>query len=182
MKRPSSGADLPAEVPPPIRSCGRANPTSAESAAGPRSARRPVDAPSRSGAHAEVPVNQKLFKRVVLGSDHPDVLGTLLLLSKAQLQGTVIDDLWSQYFVDRQVKRAAESLSGIEPASDFLRLIRKRVPKLSLPDVCASLARARLTLDYPAGQQAPPAPAWPKAMGAGQACLGNAAKEARLGD
>jgi hypothetical protein len=88
-------------------------------------------------AHAQVPVNQKLFKRVVLASDEPDVLGTLLLLSKAQLQGTVIDDLWRQYFVDRQVRQAVESLSGIEPPTDFLRLIRKRVPALSLSDVCA---------------------------------------------
>jgi len=105
-----------------------------------------------------VPVNQKLFKRLVLASDEPDVLGTLLLLSKAQLQGTVIDDLWRQYFVDRQVKQAVESLSGIEPPTDFLRLIRKRVPALALTDVRQSLGRATLSLDYRAVQPAPMPP------------------------
>jgi hypothetical protein len=109
-------------------------------------------------AHAQVPVIQKLFRRVVVASDDQDVQSTLLLLSKAQLQGTVIDDLWRQYFVDRQVKQAVEGLSGIEPASDFLRLIRKRVPALSAADVRQSLGRATLSLDYRA---APPAPVPP---------------------
>jgi hypothetical protein len=109
-------------------------------------------------AHAQVPVIQKLFRRVVVASDDKDVHSTLLLLSKAQLQGTVIDDLWRQYFVDRQVKQAVEGLSGIEPASDFLRLIRKRVPALSAADVRQSLGRATLSLDYRA---APPAPVPP---------------------
>jgi hypothetical protein len=106
-------------------------------------------------AHAQVPIEQKLFKRVVLTSGEPDIAGTLLLLSKAQLQGTVIDDLWRQYFVDRQVKQAVESLSGIEPATDFLHLIRKRVPALSVSDVRQSLGRATLTLDYRAAQPTP---------------------------
>jgi hypothetical protein len=108
-----------------------------------------------------VPIQQKLFKRAVLASDDPDVTATLLLLSKAQLQGTVIDDLWRQYFVDRQVKQAVEGLSGIEPSTDFLRLIRKHVPALSLADVRQSLGRATLTLDYRAAQPAPPLPAAP---------------------
>lgn len=98
-------------------------------------------------AHAQVPIQQKLFKRVVLASDDPDVTATLLLLSKAKLQGTVIDDLWRRYFVDRQVKQAVEGLSGIEPSTDFLRLIHKHVPALSLADVRQSLGRATLTLD-----------------------------------
>jgi hypothetical protein len=119
-------------------------------------------------AHAQVPVEQKLFKRIVLASDEPDILGTLLLLSKAQLQGTVIDDLWRQYFVDRQVKQAVESLSGLEPPTDFLHLIRKRVPALSLSDVRQSLGRATLSLDYRAAQLAPTPSAAPISVGAGQ--------------
>jgi len=119
-------------------------------------------------AHAQVPIEQKLFKRVVLASGEPDIAGTLLLLSKAQLQGTVIDDLWRQYFVDRQVKQAVESLSGIEPPTDFLHLIRKRVPALSLTDVRQSLGRATLSLDYRAAQSAPTPPAAPMPAGAGQ--------------
>jgi hypothetical protein len=110
-------------------------------------------------AHAPVPITQKLFKRVVLASDQPESLATLMLLSKAQLQGTVIDDLWRQYFVDRQVKAAVKSLSGIDPSTDFLRLIRKRVPALSLTDVRQSVGRATLSLVYQAAQPAPAVPA-----------------------
>jgi hypothetical protein len=110
-------------------------------------------------AHAPVPITQKLFKRVVLASDQPDSLATLMLLSKAQLQGTVIDDLWRQYFVDRQVKLAVESLAGIDPSTDFLRLIRKRVPALSLTDVRQSVGRATLSLLYQASQPATAIPA-----------------------
>jgi Restriction Enzyme Adenine Methylase Associated len=106
-------------------------------------------------AHAPVPITQKLFKRVVLASDQLDSLATLMLLSKAQLQGTDIDDLWRQYFVDRQVKLAVESLSGIDPSTDFLRLIRKRVPALSLADVRQSVGRATLSLVYQAAQPVP---------------------------
>jgi hypothetical protein len=113
-------------------------------------------------AHAQVPVTQKLFKRAVIASDDPDVPATLLLLSKAQLQGTVIDDLWRQYFVDRQVKAAVEGLAGLEPATDFLRLIHKRVPALSLTDVRQSLGRATLSLDYRGAQSAPIEPLGPK--------------------
>ncbi len=119
-------------------------------------------------AHAPVPISQKLFKRVVIASDQPDSQSTLMLLSKAQLQGTIIDDLWRQYFVDRQVRHAIESLVGIEPPTDFLHLIHKRVPALSLTDVRQSLGRATVSLVYqgapsvlvtPAAQKAPAPPA-----------------------
>ena len=80
-------------------------------------------------AYAPVPIDQKLFKRVVVASDEPGLTETLGLLSKAQLQGTVIDDLWRAYFVDRQVKKAVEDLSGLEAPTDFVNLVRKRVPR-----------------------------------------------------
>jgi hypothetical protein len=118
-------------------------------------AARSVPAPSPV-AHRAPPVERPVAGRE--GDRARAQLGTLLLLSKAQLQGTVIDDLWRQYFVDRQVRQAVESLSGIEPPTDFLRLIRKRVPALSLSDVRQSLGRATLSLEYRAAQPAPMPP------------------------
>jgi hypothetical protein len=56
---------------------------------------------------------------------------------------------------------------GLEPPIDFLHLIRKRVPALSLTDVRQSLGRATLSLDYRAAQLAPPSAA-PIPVGAGQ--------------
>jgi len=114
-------------------------------------------------AYAPVPIDQKLFKRVAVASDEPGLTDTLGLLSKAQLQGTVIDDLWRAYFVDRQVKKAVEDLSGLEAPTDFVNLVRKRVPALSPAEVRQSLGRATLSLDYPAFKLAQTVPAGPKA-------------------
>ncbi len=101
-------------------------------------------------AHAAVPIEEKLFRRVVIASDEPGSADTLALLSKSQLQDNQIEVLWRADFVDRQVRAAVEGLFVSDAPTDFVRLLRKRVPALSAADVRASLARARLTLDYPA--------------------------------
>ncbi len=101
-------------------------------------------------AHAAVPIEEKLFRRVVIASDEPGSADTLALLSKSQLQDNQIEVLWRADFVDRQVRAAVEGLFGSDAPTDFVRLVRKRAPALSAADVRASLARARLTLDYPA--------------------------------
>lgn len=106
-------------------------------------------------AYAPVPIDQKLFKRVAVASDEPGLVETLELLSKPQLQGTMIDDLWRAYYVDRQVKKAVEDLFGLEAPVDFVNLVRKRVPPLSSTDVRQSLGRATLSLDYPAMKLTP---------------------------
>ena len=55
-------------------------------------------------------------------------------------------------FVDRQVKAAVDGLFAPETPSDFLRLLRKRVPGLSPAEIRASLGRARVNVDYPVVQ------------------------------
>jgi hypothetical protein len=114
-------------------------------------------------AYAPVPIDQKLFKRVAVASDEPGLTDTLGLLSKAQLQGTVIDDLWRAYFVDRQVKKAVEGLAGLDAPADFVNLVRKRVPTLTPAEIRQSLGRAMLSLDYGSFKMAPPLPAGAKA-------------------
>ncbi len=113
-------------------------------------------------AHAKVPVAQKLFKRVVVAGDEPGVADTLALLSKPQLQGTTLDDLWQQFFVDRQVKQAVEALVRVDPPTDFVRLIHKRTPAVSVADVRHSLLRATFSIEYREERQPPPPPAPPK--------------------
>ncbi len=116
-------------------------------------------------AFAQVPIDQKLFKRAVVSSDEPGLVETLGLLSKAQLQGTMIDDLWRAYFVDRQVKKAVEDLAGLDAPTDFVNLVRKRVPALSPTEVRQSLGRATLSLDYGTFKAIPTLPVGgPKAM------------------
>jgi hypothetical protein len=106
-------------------------------------------------SHATVPVEEKLFRRISIGSDDPGVAETLALLSKSQLQDNQIEVLWRADFVDRQVRAAIEALFAPETPADFMRLIRKRVSSLPAADVRASLGRARVAVDYPAVQLVP---------------------------
>jgi hypothetical protein len=103
-------------------------------------------------------LEKKLFRRVVVASDEPGAGESLALLSKDQVQENRIEVIWRAEKVDRQVKNAVERL--FSPASDapadFLHLIRKRAPDLSLADVRGSLGRARFILEYPAIQPGPP--------------------------
>jgi hypothetical protein len=106
-------------------------------------------------SHATVPVEEKLFRRLVIADDEPGTRETLELLSKARLQENQIDVLWRADFVDRQVKAVLEGLLNPEPAADFVRFIRRHVPALAPADLRASLSRVRLTVDYPVVQVPP---------------------------
>jgi hypothetical protein len=108
-------------------------------------------------SHAPVPVEEKLFRRVVIGADEPGTIETLALLSKGQLQDNQIEVLWKADYVDRQVKAAIDGLFMPEAAADFVRLLKKRVPALTPADVRASLTRVRLAVDYPVVQIPPSA-------------------------
>lgn len=100
-------------------------------------------------SHASVPVEEKLFRSVTIASDEPGAAEALALLSRAQLQDNQIDVLWRADFVDRQVKAALDGLFTNETATDFLKLIRRRLPTLAPADIRASLGRALVTIDYP---------------------------------
>jgi hypothetical protein len=108
-------------------------------------------------SHAAVPVEQKLFRRVVVADPATKPADTLALLSKEQMAEHLIDELWKAHFVDRQVRATLESLFGPEPDQSLVRLIRSRVPTLSPRDVRAGLGRLRTTFDFP-GAPLIPAP------------------------
>jgi hypothetical protein len=117
--------------------------------------------------HGTGPEEEKLFRQITIASGDSSASETLALLSKGQLQENQIEVLWRADSIDRKVKGAIEVLFAPDVPVDFLHLIRKRVPDLQLSDLRASLARARLTLDYPAAQAAQP-PAAPIPVGPGQ--------------
>ena len=100
-------------------------------------------------AHATVPIEEKLFRRVVIDADDPGAARTLALLSKGQLQDNQIDALWKSDFVDRQVRDALAGLFAPEPDAALVRLIRSRASSLSPAEVRASLGRLRATFDFP---------------------------------
>jgi hypothetical protein len=62
-------------------------------------------------AHAPVAVTEKLFRRVCIsGSESEDLAETLLLLSKEQMRGSVLDEAWKPHFVDCRVRRAVQGV------------------------------------------------------------------------
>jgi hypothetical protein len=110
-------------------------------------------------SHASVPVEEKLFRRVEVASGEPGVAEALTLLSKAHLQDNQIEVLWQADFIDRQVKAVLEELFTSATPTDFLKLVRRRLPSLAPADIRASLGRALVSIDYPVippAQRTPP--------------------------
>jgi hypothetical protein len=101
-------------------------------------------------AHAPVPVEDKLFRSVDLGTD-PDAAEEVLgLLSKENMRENRIQELWQGYFVDRQVHQVlTELFTGTEPPRDLVALVAKRIDRLPKPAVRESPVRARAHFDFP---------------------------------
>jgi len=100
-------------------------------------------------AHAPVAVEEKLFRSVRISETEPEYLiGTLLLLSKEQMRGSLLEEMWKLHFVDRRVHQVIESLLAEEDGG-LVRVIQKKASALSAADIRASLKRARIRIDFP---------------------------------
>jgi len=100
-------------------------------------------------SHAAVPVEQKLFRRIVVADPGTKPQETLALLSKAQMADHLIDELWKAHFIDRQIRATLEEVFAAEPDASLVRLIRSRIPALSPGEIRAGLGRLRATFDFP---------------------------------
>jgi len=121
-------------------------------------------------AHAPVAVEEKLFRTVRISETEPECLiGTLLLLSKEHMRGSLLEEMWKRHFVDRRVHEAIESLLAQGDAG-LVRVIQKKARALSVADIRASLKRARIRIDFPMPAIAPWATP-PKSPSAAQATL-----------
>src|SRR6185437_9352164 len=60
--------------------------------------------------HAPFPVDQKLFRSVAIDEDLDGAMELLSLLSKTNMRDNRIDELWKDFYVDRQVRHALEEL------------------------------------------------------------------------
>ncbi|WP_029032660.1 type I restriction endonuclease [Salinarimonas rosea] len=98
--------------------------------------------------HAQVEVQEKLFLSVVLDDDAPipAKVRSLSLIGRERMGQRAIDELWTEWRVDRQVRQVLEGLPTDEA---FLRLIAKKSGGLSMGDVRNSLRRAHLRVDCP---------------------------------
>ena len=120
-------------------------------------------------SHAEVDVEQKLFRsvRVSDAANAGHVIDTLSLLSKAQMQGTLLDELWKAHFIDRNVRLSIEGLL-INEDPGFIRLVRKKARGVTNAEVRASLKRAKVSIDFPAPAMSEPRLPQPTVAGVGR--------------
>ena len=98
---------------------------------------------------AAVDADEKLFRRIKLTEDKNDeVMGTLLLLARNNIEGNQLEILWKIYFIDRQVKQAL--LDMFESKEKGLaELVHNKVPKLRIKEIVESLGRLGIQLDLP---------------------------------
>lgn len=100
-------------------------------------------------SHAEVDVDEKLFRKVRISDSEPKfIIDTLVLLSKDKMRGSLLDELWKAHFIDRRVRLAFERLLGEDDAV-LIRAICKLANGVTPSEARASLKRAIITIDFP---------------------------------
>ncbi len=96
---------------------------------------------------APVDAEEKLFCRIRLTQFSDDEAAKVLgLISRDNMEGNILDDLWQAHFVDRRVKAALLDIFG-EKDRKLIRLIQARVPRLTPREINDSLQRLDLRLD-----------------------------------
>jgi predicted type IV restriction endonuclease len=100
-------------------------------------------------SHAEVDVDEKLFRKVRISDSEPKfIIDTLVLLSKEKMRGSLLDEMWKAHFIDRRVRLAFERLLGEDDAI-LIRAICKQANGVTPAEARASLKRAIITMDFP---------------------------------
>ncbi len=101
-------------------------------------------------AHAPVPVDKKLFRKVSVSASQEEAAETLALLERSRMAGSDLEALWKSHFVDQEVRSVIEELFGAgAPDGSLVSLVKRRAKGLTPRDVKASLARVRVELDFP---------------------------------
>jgi predicted type IV restriction endonuclease len=103
-------------------------------------------------AHAPVDVEEKLFRSVRVSdcAETRHLVDTLHLLSKEQMRGRLLDELWKGHFIDRNVKHALDDLIANEDGGLVRTICKKTKGVLTHSEVRASLKRAKISVDFPA--------------------------------
>jgi len=92
-------------------------------------------------AHASVPVDEKMFRKVSVSDPATNPEETLALLSKENV--AELEALWQEDFVDRQVQAALDGLFEPEPDAGLIRLLRRELPALKPAEIRAAVTRVR---------------------------------------
>lgn len=99
--------------------------------------------------HAEVPIEEKLFRKVRVSDAATAPEESLGLLAREKIGGNLLSALWIAHFVDRQVKAALETLFSPENDMAIVNLVQQRTKELSADQIRASLRRCDLEVKFP---------------------------------
>jgi hypothetical protein len=100
-------------------------------------------------AHAGVPIEDKLFRRIRISDESKQPDQGLHLLSKSSILTDRADALWKAESADRLIKEAITGLFLPTPSPSLIRLLRRRVEgHLSAPAIGASLKRVNVQVDF----------------------------------
>jgi hypothetical protein len=117
-------------------------------------------------ATATVDADEKLFCKIKLtDASAEEAAKTLDLISRANMEENILDVRWSVYFVDRRVKQALQEMFTTADRG-LVRLVRRKVTKLSPKEIIESLRRLDVRIDSPTPVPAAsgtPTPKLPKA-------------------
>jgi predicted type IV restriction endonuclease len=101
-----------------------------------------------------VDAEEKEFCRIRLSDgDEAQALRMLGLISRKNMEGNRLDELWKAHFIDRRIKKALVEMFAT-PDRGLVRLIRQRLPGLSAKEVSDSVRRADVRVEYPSQVQA----------------------------
>jgi hypothetical protein len=100
--------------------------------------------------------DEKEFRRVKLSEpDEDKAVDALAPLSHSDLDGRLIEDRWTEYFVDRRVKVALQELLN-GPEEGLLKLILRKVNDLSRTEIKASFDRQKPRIEFRPPTPRPP--------------------------
>ncbi len=98
---------------------------------------------------AAVDADEKLFRRVrISDGNHDEVITTISLLARNNIEGNQLETLWQIYFVDRQVKQALLEMFEAKEKG-LVRLIHSKLPKLPPKQIVEAIGRLDVRLDSP---------------------------------
>lgn len=101
-------------------------------------------------ATAAVDAEEKLLCKIKLSeASAGESVRILELISKTNLEGNTLDDQWNSQFIDRRVKQTIQTMITT-PDKGLVRLIRRRVAKLTAKEIVKSLRRLDVRIESPA--------------------------------
>jgi hypothetical protein len=100
-------------------------------------------------ATAALPADSKLFCQVKLAeAPEGEAAKVLALISRSNMEGEILTDLWKAHHIDRRVR---EAIRGMLDTADrkVVKLIRQTLPDLAPKDIAESIRRLDIRIEIP---------------------------------